>query len=90
MVIFWHDDVVQEISVTQFKATCLAVIDRVMRTGEPIVVTKHGKPAAIVSAPPSEKKKPSQYGSAKGKITIRGDIVSPLPPEFWSLSDGPR
>jgi len=34
------------ISATEFKATCLAVIDRVSRTGEPVVITKRGRAVA--------------------------------------------
>ena len=30
----------------EFKAKCLAIMDRVSKTGEPIVITKHGKPVA--------------------------------------------
>ncbi len=34
------------INATKFKATCLAVIDRVSRTRESVVITKHGKVVA--------------------------------------------
>lgn len=33
-----------QISATEFKAKCLQLIDHVAETGEPIVITKHGKP----------------------------------------------
>jgi prevent-host-death family protein len=35
----------------EFKAKCLGVIARVHETGEPIVLTKRGKPVAHVVAP---------------------------------------
>ncbi len=28
----------------EFKAQCLAVMDKVQKTGEPVLITKHGKP----------------------------------------------
>jgi prevent-host-death family protein len=40
----------------QFKARCLALLDEVAESGEPIVVTKRGRPVARIEpaqAPPS-------------------------------------
>ena len=34
----------ETISISEFKATCLKVIDQVKKTGIPIIVTKRGKP----------------------------------------------
>lgn len=34
------------ISASQFKARCLALLDRVAETGERVVVTKHGRAVA--------------------------------------------
>ena len=65
------------IQASEFKAKCLALMDQVARTGETIVVTKNGKPVAELRPhrPPRAK---SLIGLHKGKIQIRGDIVSPL------------
>ena len=38
------------VSVSEFKATCLALLERVRKSGQPITVTKHGKPVAKVVA----------------------------------------
>lgn len=35
-----------EITATQFKAHCLRLLDEVAQEGEPLVITKHGKPVA--------------------------------------------
>lgn len=35
-----------EITATQFKARCLRLLDEVAETGEPLVITKHGKAVA--------------------------------------------
>ena len=57
----------------RFKAECLAVLDRVAETGEPVVVTKRGRPVAEV-VPIRPRRSPSLRGSAK----TRGDIVGPI------------
>ena len=36
----------QRIAASEFKATCLAVLDLVANSGEEIVITKHGRPVA--------------------------------------------
>ena len=43
----------REIPASEFKARCLALLDEVAETKEPLVVTKRGKPVAqVVSAEP--------------------------------------
>ncbi|MHB8512225.1 MAG: type II toxin-antitoxin system Phd/YefM family antitoxin [Actinomycetota bacterium] len=66
-----------EMAITQFKAQCLAAIERVRRTGRPLLVTKRGKPVAQVVPPPTPVKKRAKAGYAKGTIEILGDIVGP-------------
>ena len=63
--------------ISKFKATCLAVLDRVKRTGQPVLVTKHGEPIAIIEPPPPKEKGVSWLGSFKGRGEIKGDIISP-------------
>jgi prevent-host-death family protein len=73
-----------QIAIAKFKATCLSLLERVRKTGEPILVTKRGKPIAqIFPPPPATNEKRSAYGCMKGTIEIAGDIVSPLPAEDW-------
>ena len=36
----------EEIAISKFKATCLAVVERVRKTRKPIRITKFGKPVA--------------------------------------------
>jgi prevent-host-death family protein len=66
-----------------FKARCLAVIKDVQATGEPIIVTKRGKP--IVKLVPAEKEAASLLGCMTGKVKIVGDIESPIPVN-WSVT----
>jgi prevent-host-death family protein len=41
----------REITASQFKARCLRLLDEVAESGEPLVVTKHGRPVARVVPP---------------------------------------
>lgn len=65
-----------------FKARCLAVIKDVHATGEPVVVTKRGKP--IVKVVAAEKEAASLPGCMTGKVKILGDIESPIPVD-WAV-----
>jgi len=72
---------VDEIAISKFKATCLAVLERVRKTRRPVLVTKFGEPVAEV-VPPSPKPKRKQWlGSMAGTGRIVGDIVSPASDE---------
>jgi len=65
--------------ITQFKATCLAVLKRVERTGKPVVVTRFGKPIAEIVPPRSRKRRRKSWlGCMAGTATIHGDIVGPI------------
>ena len=72
----------KKMAAGQFKNRCLALMDEVQRTGQPILITKHGKPVAqlIPAAPPEDE----IFGRMAGKIKIIGDIISPVTaPEDW-------
>ncbi|UQA61472.1 type II toxin-antitoxin system Phd/YefM family antitoxin [Polyangium aurulentum] len=62
------------VAAGKFKAECLAMLDRVARTGEPIVVTKRGKPVAKV-VPIVED---DAVAALRGSVTVVGDIVEPV------------
>lgn len=70
------------ISASEFKAKCLAILDRVQRTGIPVTVTKRGRPVATVG-PAIEEKVKVKAGFMKEYTTWVGDVVSPLPREDW-------
>ena len=38
--------VMEKMAVSEFKATCLAVLQRVKRTGQPVLITRFGEPVA--------------------------------------------
>jgi len=66
----------EEIAISKFKATCLAVLEKVRKTGEPILVTRFGHPMAEIN-PPGGKKK-IKLGGGVGSMVILGDIVGPI------------
>jgi prevent-host-death family protein len=69
----------KEMAAGEFKAKCLAIMDEVQKTGEPVLITKHGKPVAkLVAAPNSGD---DVFGYMAGKVKIIGDIVGPIIPE---------
>lgn len=66
----------ETVKASEFKAKCLGLMDEVARTGDSIVITKNGKPVAMLA--PYGKKRASLAGLHRGSIEILGDIVSPL------------
>lgn len=68
---------VQQIAISDFKATCLAVLARVRRTGQPVLVTRRGEPIAQVIPPPPDARPQSWIGCMAGKARIVGDVIAP-------------
>jgi len=76
----------KQMAAGEFKAHCLAVMDEVAKTREPVVITKRGKPVAKVM--PVEQKKPRKLmGSLVGVLLpARGDLTEPtVPLEDWEM-----
>jgi len=72
----------KRIPAGQFKARCLAIMDRVQKTGESVLITKHGKPVARLVPPPGAAE--DVFGYMAGRVKIVGDIVGPITPlEDW-------
>jgi prevent-host-death family protein len=68
----------ETVSVSAFKATCLAALQRVRTTGRPLLVTKRGVPIAQVLPPPQPEPEEAGYGAMRGTAQEFGDIVGPL------------
>ena len=66
----------EEIQISKFKATCLAVLDRVGKTRKPVLVTRFGKPVAQVMPPPPSPAR-DWLGAMKDDGEIRGDLIAP-------------
>jgi prevent-host-death family protein len=66
----------ETIKASDFKARCLAILDRVSATGEPVVILKRGRPVAELGPVRSVAVGFPQSGLA-GTVTVVGDIVEP-------------
>jgi prevent-host-death family protein len=72
----------KEMAAGTFKARCLAVMNQVQASGEPVLITKHGKPVAKLV--PAQASADDVFGYMAGKVKIVGDIVGPITPlEDW-------
>ena len=68
----------QEIAISEFKAKCLALLEQVRATKNPIRITRFGKPVAEVVPPTTAAvDREAWLGSMKNTMRITGDIVSP-------------
>jgi prevent-host-death family protein len=57
----------------EFKARCLALLDKVARTRQPLIITKRGKPVAKVV--PTETRAPKKL---LGSVKFHGNVVEPI------------
>jgi len=67
----------QEIAISEFKAKCLALLERVCKTKKPIRITRFGRPVAEVF-PPSPAQNTDWVGSMADTIEFVGDIIAPV------------
>ena len=67
---------VRTVKASEFKATCLKLMDEVASSGAEIVITKNGRPVSRLV--PYRKKPKSLYGVDRGRLEILGDIDGPL------------
>jgi prevent-host-death family protein len=78
-----------EVPAGKFKATCLKLMDRVAATGEPIVITKRGKPLArLVPVRDDLTERHRGYGSGKGTILFMSadkELMAPFPVKWNAL-----
>jgi len=72
----------KQVPAGKFKAECLAIMDQVQRNGQPLLVTKRGKP--VVKVVPADESDQDIFGYLRGRAKIVGDIVAPAsPPDDW-------
>lgn len=79
----------EEIAISKFKATCLAVLEKVKKTGQPILVTRFGRPVAQIT--PAHVRTAPKLGTGAGSGEILGDIVESITDisdwDAWSNPD---
>lgn len=73
----------KEMPAGKFKSQCLAVMDQVQESGEPVLITKHGKP--VVQLVPAQSKGDDIFGFMKGRAKIVGDIMTSTSLKDWNM-----
>ncbi|RWX78750.1 type II toxin-antitoxin system Phd/YefM family antitoxin [Neorhizobium lilium] len=75
------------IAAAEFKATCLRLIDEMNSDGQPITITKRGKPVAkLVPASDAVKIEPL-WGYMKGTVLHYEDPFAPaIDPDEWEAN----
>ncbi len=77
---------VETIAISEFKAICLAVLERVRRTGASVVVTKRGEPVAEINPPSPASAGDRWVGSMRGTATMVDDLIAPASaPGDWDI-----
>ncbi len=78
----------RRVKASEFKATCLRLMDEVDESGGEIIITKNGRPVARLTA--FHERPRSLFGIDRGKLTIMGDIMSPIDVEWDAEVDPDR
>ncbi len=73
-----------EITVTQFKAKCLGIIDKVQKERCQVTILKHGRKAATLG-PASDDHVVPLWGRSRDNTEITGDLLSTG--ETWDAED---
>ena len=80
---------IEVMAISKFKATCLAVLERVRRTGRPILVTRRGEPIAEVIPPRPPVRESGWLGSMATHASVTGDLIDPVAPSAdWEALGG--
>lgn len=74
----------ESITATKLKATLLGVLDDVARTGQSIVVTKHGKPVANIVPHVHE---PYDLKGSVRQVVSNEELIAPFEVEYTADAD---
>ncbi len=75
----------EQMQISEFRAKCLAVLARVGRTGNPVLITRFGKPVARI-VPAARVDRDAWLGSLRGSGKILDDLVEPVSsPDEWEV-----
>jgi prevent-host-death family protein len=71
-----------KMAISQFKAHCLEIIEKLQTNQQPVIITKRDKPIAKVV--PLDTAKASLFGMLKSKAEIKADILESIA-EKWDI-----
>jgi len=63
------------IAVSEFKAKCIAVMERANADGEAVTITRRGRPLARILPAAEPVRKTRHLGELAGEVRQKGDIV---------------
>jgi prevent-host-death family protein len=76
---------VEQVLISKFKARCIELIKRVQETGEPLVVTRRGKPLAQVMPIQDSGESAVKLGTKLGDAHIKGNLVQSSSCDDWEM-----
>ena len=75
----------KSLSATEFKATCLRVIEQMRKDGEPVTITNRGRPVAVLSPASVSGTRPSIIGAMRGSVLGYDSPFAPATdPSDWT------
>ena len=74
----------KQMAISEFKAKCLAVLETVGTSGEPLLVTRFGKPVAQINPPPTTDRK-NWFGCMEGTAVMMDDLIEPTGAKWSAL-----
>jgi prevent-host-death family protein len=79
MTMIIYGGTMESLSVSKFKATCLAVLQNVSRQKKRVIITKRGKPIAeVIPYDPDKQEIPLE-----DTLIFMDDIISPVAENDW-------
>lgn len=85
-----NDDIdvtVKTITATEFKAQCLRLIGQLSKNREPITITRHGQPVAMLVPLPRKNESPLIVGAMRGSVLAFSEPFQPATdPDDWIAS----
>lgn len=75
------------VPIGEFKTHCYQIFDQAQKDGNPVIITRKGKPIAKILPLDSEiEKDECFFDSLKDSVAIKGDIVSSIDVK-WNAQD---
>ena len=75
----------RQVSAADFKAKCLRIIKEMGRDGQPVTITKRGRPVAVLSPMPTTENAPPFIGMMRGTVLGYEDPFTPAAaPSDWA------
>ena len=65
------------IGAAEFKAKCLRVINDINKSREPVTITKHGRPVAVLMPAEQQSDIQSLFGAMQGTVSRYDDPFAP-------------